>query len=237
MTRIPILALLLAGCVKQTLPAPENENHGAIGARVWVHELHPGYSYGENTRTRAAQGVYFIRLPDEGDSLKVQEVHASQYNDGSVNYLFNLKPGRYAVVAAWANAFGKNIITYFPKQAILDSTVELERGGLGFCGDIRSRATWDLSKADDLQRHYMRTVDPVYYDAGILKRMVTKTDAQVTRSVRVSRGEKAAGYFFDRAKRLFGESSWRHLLKKAGAAGRPAAEPEQEPEAGQPAGK
>jgi len=228
---LPALALALAGCVKHTLPSPEDDDFGAIGTRVWVHELHPGYSYGENTRTRAAQGVYFIRLPDEGDSLKVAEVHASQYTDGSVNYLFNLKPGRYAVVAAWANAFGKNIVTYFPKDAIIESTVELKRGGLGFCGDIRSRATWDLGKADDWQRYYMRTVDPVYYEAGILKRMVTKTDAQVTRSVKVNRGEKAQGFFFDGAKRLFGETTWRHVLEQTSVADQTAPKPKKKAEA------
>ena len=207
--------LLLAACKSTPLPPPDDESAGIVGARAWVEQLQRGTAYSGSSRTKAADGVYFVKLPDEGDSVISKEVIKSTINEGSVNFAINLKPGRYAIVAAWANRDGKNVHTYFPEKCVRQSIVELKPGGIAFTGEVRVRGTYDLAKSDRVQNHYFRTIDPKLYSAGIGARMIARNDAMITRSFEVRRGQQTQEYFASRARTVFAGTLWLRNLRQA----------------------
>ncbi len=182
--RLAVLGVLLAACATRPVPVPTGQRTSVIAMRVWV-DSPARATYGE--RSQHADGIVFVKLAEKGDPTRVTETLQSNYSHGATQYLFNAEPGRYAVVACFRRRDGRKVYSYFSEALIQRTLVEVKPRSVAYVGALRIGVSYNLQTADDAQDHYFRTVDPGFYTAGILERMVARTDNELEKRHRLTR--------------------------------------------------
>ncbi|MBW1686889.1 MAG: hypothetical protein JRS35_17700 [Deltaproteobacteria bacterium] len=179
------LTLSLACATTPAPPARESPDLSVIGIAVSI-SAPAGWWHNQATH------VYFVRL-DDPDHYAQDDPIRSNYTRGKYVYLFNARPGRYAVVAAgyetqgqgapMGGSFGvgggvsvgvsmtptyNNTFTaYFPRTLVDKTAVTVDQGEMAFMGEISLDKT-DWEAADDVQLHYYRLLAPGHKDLNFL---------------------------------------------------------------------
>ena len=203
--RLAVLGVLLAACAARPVPVPTGERTSVIGMRVWVNSPARG-SYG--ARNQQADGLVLVRLPEKGDPTRMTETLQSNYSQGTTQYLFTAEPGRDAVVACFRRRDGRKVYSYFSEALIKKTVTEVKPRSVAYVGTLRIGVSYNLQTADDAQNHYFRTVDPRFYAAGVLERMIARTDNELEKRHKLTRDAEAEASFHKRARGPFAGSKW-----------------------------
>lgn len=137
---------------------PLSDNSSAIAISIYQDIRFDFY----NTGQLEIKEIYFIKLEDVEDSLKKDEVIASNYYyipfmagfqvDAYDYFLLNVEPGTYAAVGAAADG----IFLYLPIELIEKSIVTVEPNQMVYMGDfvLEKLSYKKPTIADEYQRYY-----------------------------------------------------------------------------------
>jgi hypothetical protein len=77
--------------------------------------------------------VLFLKIDNSGESEEV-EVILSNYSKGGRIYLVNAEPGKYAVMAAYYDSGFRCGLTFFSREALKVSEIDVKPGEFAFIG-------------------------------------------------------------------------------------------------------
>ena len=170
---------LLSACVALSAPKPVDQKASVVAISISLKA--PLVSFLRQT----PQVAYFVRLDKDGNPASGYTPIASNKGSGGDLFLFNAKPGRYAVVGAMysksnqpgtskttvsstssgsstftlsftpRNAFG----TFFTEELIKLTTVTVKPGEFNYIGDFVISMHNGMDEADGTQRRYAALVD------------------------------------------------------------------------------
>ncbi len=162
-----VLMLLLIGCASK-IPQSLNDNSSALSISVGLSSRASML----NKESINTNKVFFIRLDDENDSLKKQQIIKSNYNkepvmvsfqmDNIDSFCFNLEPGTYAAIASTgvgANS-GVRYFIYFPEEMIRKTVVNLKENSIIYLGEFDFEDvsyTNQMKDADEFQLYYFNS--------------------------------------------------------------------------------
>jgi hypothetical protein len=218
-----VLVLLGTGAAAAQAANADDTQAGVIGIEV---ELEPPIGMFSQKPDR----IYFVRIDAEGELAQHQVIPSSLAKDGRV-YLLGAKPGRYAAVAAFraqaavplpfGTATGPGVsvsigrtgyTTYFAKDLIDTTRVELGSGGFAFMGSYRVKQSVGLQGAEPIQAHYAELISPGASKTGAVQLFGGdyhfRGVALDTKPVADTRTD-----FLSKAQRDLAESEWRQVLK------------------------
>jgi hypothetical protein len=130
--------------------------------------------------------IIFVRL--SGDGLLGEELVRSNFSAGDRIYLLNAAPGTYAAVASTKSmpspfAYGSpgTRTTYFPRDMVALTKVEVRKGELVFMGRfdvlLKSPISGD-NEPDDLQSHYRQIITPSAGGKGLWQNFLQAAGGQ-----------------------------------------------------------
>lgn len=225
------LSLFVAGGCASPPPARDGPELSVVGASLKTKQL-----IGSIRETYA----FFVRVDDEGSPLH-SELIPSNYERGGYVFLFNARPGRYALVSAGhvEEATGSSstplgggvsaglelavnlgINVYLSKELIDKTAVSVGSGEWVFMGDIAlERKDWN--EADEVQRHYHEEALARVRQSGNWIARVTRGgrhDPAVERELDQSQESLER---FLKTSRKFAGGEWASTLRSPVAAGSP----------------
>jgi hypothetical protein len=208
----------LALAVGLKLDAPEPDR-GMIGVRVKVI---PPAMIGSSS----ADAVYFVRIVEDEDRYRAENVIASNFAHGKDVYLLNAKPGRYVAVACMFVApasSGKGTV-FFSKADIDRTEVTVAAGQVVFMGDLVTGSSTKFNQADPAQSHYARVVTPAESKQGFLGRAMKGSNLYTGQLESLSREESVEREFWSETveKHFREEPPWAALVRKRLEQGAPA---------------
>ena len=122
--------------------------------------------------------IFFVRIDGEGNIEQNQVIPSNFAKDGRI-YLLNAKPGKYAAVAAFRSQAGSpfapapqpgvsvsvsvgktGYTTYFSKELIEATKVDVGRGEVAFMGGYVVKQSVGLTDAEPIQNHYAELIAP-----------------------------------------------------------------------------
>ena len=176
--------LVLAACKGVEVPQPASARSAVLTVRVSV------FDYMGRGIAGYPRKVYFARLPEgETSPLKATAVVESNYDRGSLTYLLNAEPGRYAVVCAVPLREGKDLYVFVPEKTAAESIVEVLPGDRKFMGSVRMRASRSWGKADAAQKHFSKRIQVGPMRPSTLQKLFPRSLAFIGEDGNFSRDE------------------------------------------------
>ena len=177
-----------------TVPKRLFKGSSSIGVNLNVKTFF-GY-FGENPSR-----LYFVKIGKRKTIYSARRLLKSNFKSGKYYYLFNLVPGKYAIVAAVTDksttspgSGGKKsyssskTIYFFPKHMIKKSIITVRKNQIRYMGTFVIKPTkssfFRFSHADRAQKHYCRLIAPDY-----VKRSVASSVGKVLSSIVFSHDE------------------------------------------------
>jgi len=218
-----LVALLATGCASTPIPRMEDPQASAIGIQV---ETQAPVGIFSNNPDR----VFFVRIDDEGGITQNQVIPSNYAIDGRI-YLLNAKPGKYAAVAAFRSQAGSpfapaaqpgfsvsvsvgrtGYTTYFSKELIEATTVDVGRGEIAFMGSYLVRQSLGLTDADPTQSHYAELIAPGTSKSGLGR--LLSGDYHYRGAIReAKRDEDTRTEFLRRSRDDLAEGGWGQIFK------------------------
>lgn len=215
--------LLVVGCASMPVPRLEDPQTSAIGIEV---ETQAPVGIFRNKPDR----IFFVRIDGEGDITQNQIIPSNFARDGRI-YLLNAKPGKYAAVAAFRSQAGApfapapqsgvsvsvsvgktGYTTYFAKELIEATKVDVGRGEVVFMGSYVVRQSVGLRDAEPIQNHYAELLAPGSSKSGIGH--LLSGDYHYRGAVNeVKRDSDARTEFLRKAKDDLAEGGWGQIFK------------------------
>ncbi|HPA73527.1 MAG: hypothetical protein KBA61_03540 [Spirochaetes bacterium] len=203
------IGLMVLGCASlpETMKKRDDAEKSIIGVSV-VTKAPIAIFKDVNTR------VFFIKVEKKDQMFKGTDLRAGNFQKGNYVYLVNAEPGMYVVVASNFEKKGQVYHTYFNKEAISATLMEVRPADIAFMGEITTRNEASLSgiflnnigeKADEAQKHYhtllntMGIVNLGFIYSGKLESR--NVDAQVQQR------------FINDAREVFKQSEWEDIIK------------------------
>lgn len=142
-----LTTLLAAGCAVMPVPKMADPQTSAIGIQIKI--LAPIGIF-----SNKPDRIYFVKLDNEDDITQNQVIPSNFTKDGRI-YFLNAGPGKYAAVAAFrSQSVGKsNFITYFSKELIEATKVDVGRGEVAFMGSYVVQSG-NRKYPEPIQNHY-----------------------------------------------------------------------------------
>jgi len=166
-----LFVLLVTSCASMPVPRMEDPQTSAIGIQV---ETQAPVGIFSNKPDR----IFFVRIDGEGGIKQNQAIPSNFAKDGRI-YLLNAKPGKYAAVAAFRSQAGSpfspapqpgvsvsvsvgktGYTTYFSKELIEATRVDVGRGEVAFMGSYVVKQSVGLKNAEPIQNHYAELLAP-----------------------------------------------------------------------------
>jgi hypothetical protein len=166
-----LFALLATGCASVPVPRMEDPQTSAIGIQVETQAPAGIFSHKPDR-------IFFVRIDGEGNIEQNQVIPSNFAKDGRI-YLLNAKPGKYAAVAAFRSQAGLPLApasqpgvsvsvtvgktgytTYFSKELIEATKVDVGRGEVAFMGSYVVKQSVGLTDAEPIQNHYAELIAP-----------------------------------------------------------------------------
>jgi hypothetical protein len=157
--------LLITGCASTPIPKIADPQSAVVAIQIETQA--PIGIIRQNPDV-----VYFVKIDNEGDITQNQVIPSNFAKDGRV-YFLNARPGKYAAVAAFRSQSGvpfasapqpgvsasvtigaTGYTTYFSKELIESTRVDVAPGALAFMGSYIVRQSVGLSDAEAIQNHY-----------------------------------------------------------------------------------
>jgi hypothetical protein len=146
-----------------------------------------------------AEMVYFVKVNEEEDLYYAGHYIQSRFSENDQVYLLNAKPGRYAAVACLVREVvpmtpSKERTTFFSKEVIKLTEVEVPPGTIKFMGQYVVNQVVSFEEADDAQINYFQLIAPgaktgvsgallspgKYYHPGSLHEKKFDKEAEIT---------------------------------------------------------
>ena len=229
----PLLLLFLLLPVGCATPPPPRESPevAVIGASVKL---------AAPLWRRRAEFAYFVRLEDADSQIGAKPIRSNYTRDGYV-FLFNARPGRYALVSAGyvvksqgagtTTGVGSGVSvgvsvssqntfnTYLPKTVIDNTVVTVESGEWVFMGDIvLDKTDWD--EADEVQHHYYSVLAPGHKDKNFVLKLFSNVKHYAGVAKTLSQDKASLARFLESSHEIAGEE-WANTLQSPVAAGPP----------------
>ncbi len=222
--------LLLALACASPPPPRESADLAVIGTSIRIKRI---------IGSTRAQHAFFVRLDEEDESLRGQPIRSNYARDGYL-YLFNAKPGLYAIITGGYTvqvssgpamtpvgggfsvgvgmSMSNTVNIYLPKVAMEKTAVTVGPGEWAFMGDILLDAT-DWETADEVQRHYYGVLAPGYADMNVLQKAFSGYGAHNAGTApELDQGGESLASFLETSRAFAGEE-WADALQAPVAAG------------------
>ena len=134
------IGLMVLGCASlpETMKKRDDAEKSIIGVSV-VTKAPIAIFKDVNTR------VFFIKVEKKDQMFKGTDLRAGNFQKGNYVYLVNAEPGMYVVVASNFEKKGQVYHTYFNKEAISATLMEVRPADIAFMGEITTRNEASLS--------------------------------------------------------------------------------------------
>lgn len=163
------------GCATKS-PAPLDDESSVLAINVGVG-FHSNLTTFDCFRPEI---VYFIKLDADNNimsddliesTMNVEAWWGDNFIGRNTTYLFNLKPGKYAAVAAYGYGYisNGNVIYLFSEEMIRSSIVEVKTGSFVYMGAFLSEQGSLFKRfdtADNIQKFYFNKLSSIYKEHG-----------------------------------------------------------------------
>ncbi|MCG6191523.1 hypothetical protein [Maribellus maritimus] len=112
-----------------------------------------------------ADRIYFIKLQEDTNNLKVDSVIQSNFQMDNQIYLTDINPGKYAIVAIGKKKilpiYGlTELTTFFSKELVKENIVTVDSNDFVYMGNysLTTKMMVSNKKSDDIQLHYFKLI-------------------------------------------------------------------------------
>jgi hypothetical protein len=217
------LVFLISGCASMPVPKMDDPETSVIGIPV---EIQAPIGIISNK----AERIFFVKIEGGDDVTQNQAIPSNFAVDGRI-YLLNAKPGKYAAVAAFRSqgvlpfapapqpgvsaslSVGKtSYTTYFSKELIDATKVDVGSGEVAFMGSYVVKTSSGLNDAEPIQSHYADLVAPGSSKSGIGH--LFSGDYHYRGAVlEAKRDDSARTEFLRKAKDDLADGGWDQIIK------------------------
>jgi len=225
----------MEGKIPKELRQPEDSSSSLLAV-----SFGPLKAFSEKLNKKVSISVLFVKLEPSEYGNEPQMI-ASNYSENGRAYLINAKPGKYAAVALLARIKKSGIgigiggggvtsfysyndtskATFFSRQIVDRSTIEVKPGEFAFMGDFTVYKQPDITKGDSAQeRYYHQFVELVEKGDPALAKVKVKKKKFKKKPKRSCNRGVLTDYFsldmtsFLRIKSDFRGTGWNDIIQK-----------------------
>lgn len=161
------LLFICIGCASLFVPAKQNLESSFLCVSVKI--LQEGICKNE---TKYPKYIYFLKLDDNKEMLEQTNIIISNFAFDEYHYLFNAKPGLYAIVGAYYEKNAPNeepmgtvyqIKYFFSSEVIKKSVINLRTNEKVFLGEYTFRNSYEKILSDHYDKtrlHFTSAISP-----------------------------------------------------------------------------